>query len=1055
MEGNRAMESWTIADAYPRPILGNDAPLVVNRSHLSPESGGLNVTVSTPNLQWGDYIHLYWDGEFVDKVYVYAWTYSCDFRVSAEILGRHAGRAIEAFYVVQAAGSPTLDGMSRSPSLVLDAKFTRPGGDDTDSDTPYVNDNLKPIQGADRLAKGKDLTLTVPVWENMEAGANLTIYWGEKEIQVDASAVTAGSPVNVVVPWALIDGAPQGIVSVTYAIRDRVGNASGNAPAVDIPVVFAPVLPLPAFQYAVDKMGRIDVDLATKMAAASDDRRTTPLVVEYDDAQTGDRIIVSLQGTTSTDVRVNPAEFMQIAAPAAPEVSVDGLQIAGSASSEHPQPAANPPAQKRYVFDVPLAWLGFLVGGGVFCSYVVKRAGVDFRSETRTRRVVGTLLRIPAPFVVEMAEGSDLLDLNSVAGTIPIAVEVHPLWPRKEMKAFLEVRSKESKAGFDVSKELLASDEDGLLTWELSAENFLAFPQGDITLVVSFVDSQGASVRSSERTLTFLPLGDSLTWPSLAIAGRTGDRQLALEDLTGDSLHVTLPRNALFRAGDQVSLNWGETTSSTLTIGASGDSLAFDVPISQLKASAGSTVDVSYTVTRGTEAVGPQPAQVLKLSVAAPTVGALPAPSTTAATGGVIDVEKAKDGIVLTVPTAADVLRTDTIKFEIRASDGTWRSVTAAVGDANVAKVTPDELIPFLGGIFGARYTVTRSGSSKTSEELSLTLGAYTANDARLPKPAIKEAMQKPGNIGNPYIDAKTLSADPLTVVVPRWPFAREGQLISVSMKGTDSSGQFPTTKSVAEKHLVSSTEVEQGAKFSLPRAWLLGQPKVAATDIQIEVIIERPLASEGFRFMTLPVAVINVVNLNETSQESGGESGSDKPNGSETPPPRAVDPEGCGPFLQPGSLSELLPSPLRYMNLYGDDTPGNEGKLSGYAGSGSQFAGMTRAGIYNRYVYKRGVSGRLLLLDVKMLENRIYRVYLHVGPQEAGAATPAFRLHVQGFDRPVDFQRQPFDTFIAGFQAPGSTAGPVRLGLEVVPPVTAQPNVDTVALKVAIGRYS
>jgi hypothetical protein len=115
----------------------------------------------------------------------------------------------------------------------------------------------------------------------------------------------------------------------------------------------------------------------------------------------------------------------------------------------------------------------------------------------------------------------------------------------------------------------------------------------------------------------------------------------------------------------------------------------------------------------------------------------------------------------------------------------------------------------------------------------------------------------------------------------------------------------------------------------------------------------------------------------------------------------------------------------------------------------------MTRAGIYNRYVYKRGVSGRLLLLDVKMLENRIYRVYLHVGPQEAGAATPAFRLHVQGFDRPVDFQRQPFDTFIAGFQAPGSTAGPVRLGLEVVPPVTAQPNVDTVALKVAIGRYS
>ncbi|MET0504713.1 MAG: hypothetical protein ABWZ85_05250, partial [Luteibacter sp.] len=615
-------------DKYPAPRLGEGIRPVINRASLD-EDGGLYLTVGTSTLSWGDRVELLLDGETVSEGYVGPITYVLDFPVAPRLLQRHPGMdqpgmAIDASYVVHKYGATADAAEPTSFPLTLDAKTTLPGAG-----------ALAPIEGTEALAKGQDLVLSVPPWTNMEPGAALTVSWGQKIYAVDPASVVVGQPVVVTIPWADIDAAPQGIVTVTYEIEDRVGNRSGKAPPVEVTAVFADLLPMPTFQFAVNAKGQVDGDLATKLAAASDDPDSTPVVVEYPGVRSGDQIVLRLLGTPASGMEGLSFELMQFAGP-------DPADDVGSAPTADTTPAA------RYVFMVPIAWLSYLSGGRVFSSYTVTRAGVELPSATRERPVVGALLATPAPDIVQAPGDDALLDLDILTGDLQVEVEIFPFWDKVRMSATLRVRSGDPSKAFERTLSLLETDEeDGFLTWTLSSDELTDWPEGDVVLSVVLRDAAGVEgTPSRSRRKLLRARRPAATWPPLVVDVVDGD-QLVVDEGADAPVPVRLFPNALFLPGDQVTLNWQGTAVGPLGVDAAAGGLTFDVPRALVDSRAGTPGSVSYLVSRGGDPVVPGPTNSLSLRIPSRTIGDLPPPVVTGELKGELDVDVAKDGVLV------------------------------------------------------------------------------------------------------------------------------------------------------------------------------------------------------------------------------------------------------------------------------------------------------------------------------------------------------------------------------------------------------------------------
>lgn len=850
-------DTFTIDTDYPRPALGTDISPVVNRSHLSPDVGGMLLTVSTSERNTGDLIHLYWDGERVDTAEVSWYNYWIDFAVPPPVLQRHPG-IIEVYYVVQTVGEPDARHARRSPSLTLDAKFTRPGGESpSPTDTPHVNDNLRPVEGTGGLTKGQDLALSIPAWENMEAGARPSVYWGNEVIAIDPATVVPGSPVKAIVPWAVIAASPQGIVSVSYDIRDRVGNTSGKAPAVDVDAVFDTLLPMPTFA-GVNARGQLDLSRA---AAGDHDSQASLVRVEvaYPDVVEGDDITLTLTGTTSNGLVLNPYRETTFAGGRlSDDPRADGLSTDDGA------------VMTRYTFGIPRAWLGYLVGGTVFAGYVVKRGTSIRESATRTRPVIGEAIVPPAPEVSQLVDG--VLDLAMATGDI----EVHmPVWSAlpAELVATLRMRSDESPQGIELSMSVRQANDQDRLVWMLPRRRLEELRAKTWQLTVAFADANKATLLSGVTSLSLRQAPVEMAWPDLALPQASADNELAAATLNGASVKVVLAPNGLFRNGDEVSLEWAGRHSGSYTVQAEPpQAVVFEVPLEEVTRDSGTTISVVYRVKRQGKVVGPLPVKALAVRIAADTIGDLPPPHTDALDGDALDVTRAADGITLTSPSTADIRPGDEVRFQCRVPGSTWNDVPAstAIGHAG-ASVSADQLVPALGGVLEARYVVTRAGLSRTSDTLSAPLRGYSPNDSRLPKPLVEEATDRPGGKGNPFLDMNRPLPDFLTVRIPRWPFMRAGQRLTVSVRGFLDSSLIADTIVLVDAMVVTASHREKGVAVRLPTSWLLRQPRVAATDIEIVVSIERPLAAAGLRYMTLPVAVVDVLNLNEIRKPGNG----------------------------------------------------------------------------------------------------------------------------------------------------------------------------------------
>ncbi|RMQ49501.1 hypothetical protein ALQ04_03454 [Pseudomonas cichorii] len=210
-----------------------------------PHKGVALFAVTPPDTVKGDLIELLWNGKVVQSLLAHPERPSIDFSVLPQDIPDEP-QVSEVFYrITPAAGGTPAD----SPVRKVRVKRSVPGGLDTDNHTPYINDNLAPVENLPaNIETLADLPLSIAAWDNMQEGDVLRLFWTSSEFPVENPPLPAdqvGKQQTIIVNAALQTAAGNGEnLTVYYEIRDQVSNWSGYSLAaftsVDILVLSAP-----------------------------------------------------------------------------------------------------------------------------------------------------------------------------------------------------------------------------------------------------------------------------------------------------------------------------------------------------------------------------------------------------------------------------------------------------------------------------------------------------------------------------------------------------------------------------------------------------------------------------------------------------------------------------------------------------------------------------------------------------------------------------------------------------------------------------------------------
>ena len=191
-----------------------------------PLKGVALFAVTPPGTENGDQIELIWNGKVVHSFLVHTVRPTLDFSVLPQDIPDEP-EISEVFYRI----TPAAGGADDSPPRRVRVKRSVPGGPDTDYQTPWVNENLAPVQNLPAVIDTlTDLTLTVPVWPDMQEGDVLRVFWGSSEFVVENPPLQPGEegrPQSLIVTAQVIDAAGNAEhLIVNYEIRDAVNNWS-------------------------------------------------------------------------------------------------------------------------------------------------------------------------------------------------------------------------------------------------------------------------------------------------------------------------------------------------------------------------------------------------------------------------------------------------------------------------------------------------------------------------------------------------------------------------------------------------------------------------------------------------------------------------------------------------------------------------------------------------------------------------------------------------------------------------------------------------------------
>lgn len=351
-----------------------------------------------------DRIDLYWENKpllstIVDDTALA--TRFVTFMVKAvEIINFADGEHAVNYVVTSAIG----DNEDESPDLLVRVKTSRPGGVDPDPGTPYINENLPLLQGIPEIIddQTQSLTVTVPVYENMDADDTVTLAWGGQRLRPSAAVEPNKAVTFTVTRKQLEDSA--GEVIVRYQIRDRVNNWSKFSLQTDTDVeVGDSFLQAPRAsgrgvvdgQVVLELLG--DSDLQVMIPAYQFDNNTSAyvLVTPLSDAprlfmEIGDKVQLIWSGFTAEGTALLPLEF--------DHVVVEG-DIGFTLS-----------------FDIPNPQVRLIASGYATIRYSVTSVGGTLRYSRRANvPVIGEVQRLPAPVVLGVT--GTVLDPETLPGT--------------------------------------------------------------------------------------------------------------------------------------------------------------------------------------------------------------------------------------------------------------------------------------------------------------------------------------------------------------------------------------------------------------------------------------------------------------------------------------------------------------------------------------------------------------------------------------------------------------------------------------------------------------
>ena len=312
----------------------------------------------------GDILTLFWDNVEVQR-------YSLDqatidkgwlsFNVSPSKIS-DANNQGQVYYSLK---DPVAGDSRTSDIRTIGVNIRVPGGLDPNTQT-VINENLKPAVVTPSVINSADkpVTVTVPIWENMEVGDELTVIWNG--LRVEQSPLTSIAVQVVSIPKDTLEqGGSNAKLPVSYEIRDFVDNYSLPSLNVFADVEIDPnALTAPRVREANPNTLILDL-------VALGDKDAGVLTPNYAGVAAGDKVTLTWVGRTA-----NTEETLTLG----PETVVD------------------PDFDPMPVFAIPNARLQAIAGGSAMASYEVLRTdGTKLVSKRTAITLSGLPLVLVAP----------------------------------------------------------------------------------------------------------------------------------------------------------------------------------------------------------------------------------------------------------------------------------------------------------------------------------------------------------------------------------------------------------------------------------------------------------------------------------------------------------------------------------------------------------------------------------------------------------------------------------------------------------------------------------
>lgn len=756
------------------------------------EGGLLCVVDPWTDMEIGDAFSLYWSDSTTP-----VWSTTIDlnqknerltFRIDEGHIVR--GDAFPVFYSVLRVGA-TLP-IESQPQWKLFVKLDPPGGFDEDQGTPghsgleysipqdIIDNGVGPIEAA------AGVQITIKPYDFMRHNDRINVAWGTQNVYHKVAIGEVDQEIIITIPLEVIERADDSdALAVAYQVVDECGNYPGGY-----------------WRWSAVTYLLVDVN----------NNRLDPPLVLVNGFPVEEIDLAELAGNPVT-VRVTANRYEHVIG--------DVLRMTWRGTAADSSPVIVGPLEETvqtipyyYDFTIPHADVAAIAKGRATVGYVRIRSGEkDLPSKTASVTVIGDTRQYLAPEIVEAVGGTLDPDLNFYTLSIPY-------YPGRtdgdEIIIVCDGRTSTTLPTYHEVTAIVSGEAVGApVLANLAKEQVKRLDGGSLTVYYS-VNGQP---ESEHLVLSVGVAAPSLPIPTVVEAPNDVLNPDDVNPLIGVNVHAT---HTATIPEDVVVLRWRGSSSnapdqsSTLTGNTAGKLVPFTVPFRYVTENLNGTVDVSYSITRGTTLLGNSIVRHLTVG----SVLELRAPSVKEANGASLDPVNAKDSLHVVVPVNAALLPDDKLKVTWTGAPGTPAGGSYTSGEWPVRDgwevPIPNSVVAFnLGKAVTVTYTVIQNGvESPPSDPFTLNVQAMPV--ASLTIPMIPEAAQ--GGLGT-ELDLSKFTGDARVTVAP-WPLSAAGQRVWLSCEGIASDGSNYTIPLYAGSE-VSSSQVTGGLSTPLLRSEL------------------------------------------------------------------------------------------------------------------------------------------------------------------------------------------------------------------------------------------